>query len=41
MKKGSGYYTKKLDESLKQDESGKWHMGAGGHEISYLQMQKA
>ena len=31
----SGYYTKKLDESLKQDESGKWHMGAGGHEISH------
>ena len=20
---------------MKQDESGKWHMGAGGHEISY------
>ena len=41
VKEGSGYYTKKLDESLKQDESGKRHMGAGGHEISYSETQKA
>ena len=41
VKEGSGYYTKKVDESLKQDESRKWHMGAGGHEISYLETQKA
>ena len=41
MKEGSGYYTKKVNESLKQDESGKWHMGAGGHEISYSETQKA
>ena len=41
VNEGSGYYTKKLDESLKQDESGKWHMGAGGHEISYSETQKA
>ena len=40
VNEGSGYYTKKLDESLKQDESGKWHMGAGGHEISYSETQK-
>ena len=41
VKEGSGYYTKKLDESLKQNESEKWHMGAGGHEISYSETQKA
>ena len=41
VKEGSGFYTKKLDESLKQDESGKWHMGAGGHEISYSETRKA
>ena len=41
VNEGSGYYAKKLDESLKQDESGKWHMGAGGHEISYSETQKA
>ena len=40
VKEGSGYYTKKVNESLKQDESWKWHMGAGGHEISYSETQK-
>ena len=40
VNEGSGYYIKKLDESLKQDESEKWHMGAGGHEISYSETQK-
>ncbi|CAH3173104.1 unnamed protein product [Porites lobata] len=41
VNEGSGYYIKKLEESLKQDESEKWHMGAGGHEISYSETQKA
>ena len=40
VNEGSGYYVKKLEESLKQDESEKWHMGAGGHEISYSETQK-
>lgn len=41
VKEESGDYTKKLDESLKQDESGKWHMSSGGHEISHSENQKA
>ena len=40
VKECSGFYIKKLNETLKQ-KPGKWHMGAGGHEIAYSKASKA
>ena len=39
VKKGNGFYTKKLTETLKQDESGNWYVGE--HKISLFEAAKA
>jgi len=43
VKEGSGFYTKKHDEFLKQcvAKCRKWHMAAGAHEIAYSEARKA
>ena len=39
VKEGNGFYTKKLTETLKQDESGDWYLGE--HKISVSEAAKA
>ena len=39
MKKGNGFYKKRLTETLRQDESGEWYLGE--HKISVSEATKA